>query len=106
LSINAFFHSIIDALQTKWGNGVHLFAPFNWDLINFGLFWPESIITYALTVFGLIVFGFFLFKKKYSPSGLVVRPIHLMVLSAVYLISPLFFFSGPIHANSHFADTL
>lgn len=29
LSTNSFFHLILDSLQTKWANGVHLFAPLN-----------------------------------------------------------------------------
>ena len=56
LSINSFFHLILDSLQTKWANGVHLFAPFDWHFINFGLFWPENIITYILTGFGFLYF--------------------------------------------------
>jgi hypothetical protein len=50
---NAVLHLILDAMQTKWGNGVHFLVPFSWDLTNWGLFWPESAVTYGLTAFGL-----------------------------------------------------
>ena len=38
-SIGSFGHLLLDSLETKWGNGVHFFAPINWDLWNFGFFW-------------------------------------------------------------------
>ncbi len=46
LLLNCIFHLFLDASQLKWANGIHLFAPFSWDIINFGLYWPESIFTY------------------------------------------------------------
>jgi hypothetical protein len=54
LGINAFVHLILDALQLKWGNGVHLLAPFSWKYTRFELFWPESIPSILLTVLGII----------------------------------------------------
>ena len=53
LALNSLLHLLLDACRTKWGNGVHLFAPVSWKLTNFGLFWPESPVTVVLTVGGL-----------------------------------------------------
>ena len=50
---NAALHLVLDALQTKWGSGVHFFAPVSWTSTNWGLFWPESIVTYGLTTLGV-----------------------------------------------------
>ena len=35
LALNSVFHLILDSLQTKWGNGVHLFAPVSWEVAEF-----------------------------------------------------------------------
>lgn len=54
LAGNAFLHLLLDALQTKWGNGVHLLAPWSWEMWNVGLFWPEHVVFVVLTLIGLI----------------------------------------------------
>jgi len=54
LAMGSLLHLLLDAVQIKWANGVHLFAPFNWELLRFDLFWPESIWTHLLTVGGVI----------------------------------------------------
>jgi hypothetical protein len=35
LAFNSFVHLLLDAMETKWANGVNLFAPFSWQLLNF-----------------------------------------------------------------------
>ena len=71
LSINSLLHLLLDATQIKWANGVHFFAPFNWQLANFNLFWPESIPTYILTFFGLIYFAIN-WRKCIAPKDLLI----------------------------------
>ena len=39
LGINSLLYLLMDALQNKWANGVQFFAPFNWKMTNFDLFW-------------------------------------------------------------------
>src|SRR6056297_345440 len=56
LALGSLMHLLLDATQTKWANGVLLFAPLDWRLVNFGLFWPEDWPSHALSLFGL---GFF-----------------------------------------------
>lgn len=57
LSLGALLHLLLDATQTKWGNGVVLFAPFDWRLLNFALYWPEDWPTLALTLLGAGIFA-------------------------------------------------
>ena len=59
LAFGSLLHLLLDATQTKLGNGVHLFAPLSWELLNFGLYWPESAPTYLLTALGLAVLAYF-----------------------------------------------
>jgi hypothetical protein len=54
LALGSFLHLLLDALQTKLANEVHVFAPVSWDLLIFRLFWPEDVPTLALTRFGLL----------------------------------------------------
>jgi len=110
LSLNSLIHLLVDTLQIKWANGVHLFAPFSWSLINVGWFWPESVVTYTLTIFGLGWVGWCLMKigqstilyKKPSPKSLGWA----FVLFLVYMISPIMFLQGPLLADNHFVQTI
>lgn len=52
LASGSLLHLILDASQTKWGNGVNLAAPFSWRIWNAGCYWPEGLPTVALTLFG------------------------------------------------------
>ena len=52
LALGCFLHLLMDAIQTKWGNGVILAAPWNWSMVNAGLYWPEDWPTLALTALG------------------------------------------------------
>ena len=106
LSINSFLHLILDSLETKWGNGVHLIAPLNWNLINFRLFWPESIIAHVLTAFGILYFWLKWPESYRSKSELAFRPIPIFLISAVYVFLPFWFLSGPENADNHYVKTL
>lgn len=110
LGLNAFLHLLLDALQIKWANGVHILAPFSWELWNVGLFWPESLPTYGLTAFGLS-YAFWQWREA------VARPIPgptrslLSIGTAtgwflLYVTLPLVWLSGPAQTNSHFVMTL
>ena len=106
LGINSLLHLILDALQTKWGNGVNLLAPFSWDLTNFGLFWPESLVNYTLTAFGFIYFWMIWRKNKRSKSAMIWRPIPLILFLSVYVMLPFMYLSGPVSSDNHFIRTL
>ena len=110
LGFNSFLHLFLDACQTKWANGVHFLAPFNWNLTNFGFFWPESLLTYLLTIFGI---GYLVWNWRRA----VVIPINmtwrsaislfaLIAIMAVYFALPLFLFGGSEETDNHFVKTL
>ncbi|MCB9249302.1 MAG: hypothetical protein H6613_12540 [Ignavibacteriales bacterium] len=71
LSLGSLLHLLLDPIQYKWANGVHLFAPFNWDLIHYGFFWPESFGTYLLTFIGIIFFIYNWQEVKNSKPDLI-----------------------------------
>ncbi len=54
LAVNSLIHLLLDTLQIKWGSGVHLLAPFDWQAMNIGLVWPENIFGYVLSFVGLV----------------------------------------------------
>ncbi|MEL6680055.1 MAG: hypothetical protein AAFQ51_15215, partial [Pseudomonadota bacterium] len=58
LAVGALLHLLLDASQTKWANGVILFAPLDWRLVAFGFYWPEDVITLILLLFGLAYAAF------------------------------------------------
>jgi hypothetical protein len=104
-------HLFLDALQIKWGNGVHFFAPFSWRMTQFGLFWPESPVTDFFTLTGLGILVFFGFRNSADAPA----PRHgnqakawafAALILAGYFFSPLALLSGPERANNHFAATL
>ncbi|MFQ5466707.1 MAG: hypothetical protein ACE5DS_01095 [Kiloniellaceae bacterium] len=110
LALGALLHLLLDPLQTKWANGVHLFAPFSWELLNFGLFWPEGAPSVALTAAGV---GYGLWAWRHVPAApreLTVprgRMLALGGLCAVaYLALPLALMSGPEAADNHSVRTL
>ncbi len=110
LGFNSFLHLFLDACQTKWANGVHFLAPFNWHLTNFGLFWPESLPTYFLTVFGI---GYLVWSWRRAvviPINITwcptIRLLALIAIITVYFALPLFLLDGPEEADNHFVKTL
>jgi hypothetical protein len=54
LSGNCLFHLVLDALEIKWGNGVHLLAPFSWTMLHKGTIWPEHPVIFGFTLVGLL----------------------------------------------------
>lgn len=52
LALGAVLHLGLDATQTKWANGVGLLAPFDWRLVNLGLYWPEDTPSHLLSALG------------------------------------------------------
>ena len=110
LALNVVLHLLLDALQTKWANGVHLFAPFSWKLLNFELFWPESLPTFVLTAMGLI-YAVWLWRPAVK-EPVALSPISLnklivaMVLFTMYWVLPILFLNEPLRENNHFVKTL
>jgi hypothetical protein len=110
LGINSFIHLFIDACQTKWANGVHFLSPFNWYLTNFGFFWPESLSTYLLTIFGIGYLVWNWCRAAIIPINLTYRTDrHLYVFFALivaFFIFPFLLIDGPEEVDNHFIKTL
>ena len=110
LALNSLLHLLLDALQSKWGNGVHLFAPFFWAQQNFEWFWPESLPTYALTLLGLGYVGW-AWRKVINESPLLPDLSSRKVLLALgliglYLALPMGLLDGPRMENNSYINTL
>ncbi|MEJ2238231.1 MAG: hypothetical protein P8X82_08050 [Gemmatimonadales bacterium] len=112
LSLNTLLHLLLDATQTKWGNGVHLLAPFSWQQWNAGLYWPDSLITYILTAGGLAAWAWAWLRPESRPvaSGRpAARAVPLTsaaLLLAAYLTVPLGLGGGPLAADNLSVRTL
>jgi hypothetical protein len=110
LALSCLIHLLLDSLQEKWANGVLLLAPFNWDLMDFNLFWPESFPTYLITLFGLFYFLITFKEGTIAPLNLHLvkfkRWLIFIMVTLVYFIIPLFILNQPFNANNHFVKTL
>jgi len=109
LSIGALLHLLLDSIQIKWGNGVHLFAPFNWDLTNYGFFWPESLGSYLLTLVGIIFFFYNWREINISKPEILLsksRILISLVLLLIYFLLPLKFMLNIEEENNRFISTL
>ena len=110
LALGSLIHLLLDSLQMKWANGAILLAPFSWDLFSLDLFWPESLPTYLITLFGLVYFIIMFRKGINAPLNLKVMKLKrwfiLLMLSIVYFVLPLFILNLPLDANNHFVKTL
>jgi len=107
LALNALLHLLLDACQTKWGNGIHLFAPLSWRMEGFELFWPESWISHLLTLTGVGFIAWSWRRGLWAPLPLAWRrwPIALL-LFAVYLVLPIWMQSGAYDADTYGARSL
>jgi hypothetical protein len=110
LSFNCTIHLLLDALQIKWGNGVHFFAPFSWQPTNFGVFWPEHFSSYFIALFAIIYL--LLNAKTIIGQGLNITPPSKRRLTAailpllVYLAFPLTLMSQLEESDSNHIWTL
>ncbi|MCZ6571673.1 MAG: hypothetical protein O7C98_00725 [Planctomycetota bacterium] len=108
LSLGALLHLLLDAMQTKWGNGVHLFAPFAWSDLNFRWFWPERWPSIALTLLGVAlgVAAFFQAPRSALFAPRSRRAVAAGALLFVWLAVP-WSLIGPVQAgDAHFVRTL
>ncbi|MDO8550508.1 MAG: hypothetical protein Q7S39_10220 [Ignavibacteria bacterium] len=110
LALGCLIHLLLDSLEIKWANGVHLFAPLNWELLNFNLFWNESIPIYLITLFGLVYFLITYKKGINTPLNLeltkFIRWFIFLTGMLIYFLLPLFILNQPLEANNHFVKTL
>ena len=109
-SAGSLIHLLLDSIEIKWANVVQLFVPFNWNLLNFGLFWPEDLPIYIITFFGLF-YVLYNFKETISTS---IKFVHitpskiliLFVFIIIYFSVPLLLLNSAEEANNHYVKTL
>ncbi len=110
LGVNALLALLLDALQTKWGNGVHLLAPFDWTTWNLGLFWPESPVTHALTALGLGLVVWLIWRAPGEDVPLAGPGSARLAASgaavALYVLLPLPLAGAVEGADAHYVRTL
>jgi hypothetical protein len=109
LGLNAFLHLWIDAMQTKWANGVHFLAPFSWKAANYSSVWPEHFLVYLLSLTGLVILAYHVFRNGNGEIVLTTRIPALAAgaaLLAGYLFSPFLLLQAPEAENAHYAATL
>lgn len=105
LGLNVLFHLLLDATELKWGNGVHLLAPFSWRMTSFDLLRGESPVYLALTVAGALLVAWEIARKRRTTVGLDLRPSRLAAgaaLVAAYFLFPLPFL-GVIEASGSYS---
>lgn len=109
LALGSLLHLLLDSLQTKWANGVHLSAPISWELTSFELFWPESYFSYLITALGILFIAFNFksiikiqveFQKNYKIF------LGFIFIIAFYLFTPFVFIKDVEKNDSHFISTL
>lgn len=110
LVINSALHLFFDACQNKWANGVHFVAPFSWEMLNFGLFWPESVFSIFLTALGGAACIFALRRAAHGEIKVHLRS-HVCVATAIVLVIgyfavPFVLINGPEHYDNNSIQTL
>ena len=54
LALNVLVHLLLDACQTKWGNGIHILAPISWQVWKRSSgFFSKSFMTIRANSFGV-----------------------------------------------------
>jgi len=110
LAINCLLHLLLDSLQIKWGNGIHLLAPLSWDMIHFDLFWPEHLPTQVISLLGIPVILYYWRSIAHSDLAISFASIRRMVGAAVlllcYLVGPFIFIDQLEDSDSYYLQTM
>ena len=110
LAGNCLFHLILDTLEIKWGNGVHLIAPFSWTMMHNGTLWPEHPLILVFSLIGLLYLlsnwrSCVAHSTQLYPPGGGKGTLGLLFFGC-YLLAPLFFLTQLEEANTYNIHTL
>jgi hypothetical protein len=109
LGVNALLHLLLDATEMKFGNGVHLWAPFSWRMTSFDLLPGESPVYLALTLAGALVAAWVVLRAGGMSVGLARRPGSVaaaLAFGSAYLLAPLPFLGAIEASGSYSVKTL
>jgi hypothetical protein len=109
LGLNVLLHLLLDALEVKWGNGVHLFAPFSWRMTTFNLVPEDSLVLPVLGVAGAVLVAWEIARPRLARLGFVRSPRRLAVAAGVlvlYFVAPLPFLPAIEASDSYSVKTL
>lgn len=110
LAVNSVFHLLLDSVEIKWGNGVHLLAPFSWQYLSFEIMWTDSRVMLGLTIVGTVVFVRYAMATVQNPVRInlthIPRLMAVVLLLVVYLLAPLAFLHGPYSSDINSIATL
>jgi len=108
LGVNALLHLLLDATEVKWGNGVHLFAPFSWRMTSFSLVSGEGLPVLVLAVLGATLLAIEILRV--APAvPLDLRPSRLAAAAAflaAWFLAPLPFLPAIEASDSYSVGTL
>jgi hypothetical protein len=104
LAANTLLHLLIDAVEIKPGNAVHLLAPFSWRGVALELVWPEHPLVTAATALGTVFAVAVLLVPRFAPTrGTLAWSVRragvAAMLSIAYLALPFWLMSGVYDAN-------
>ncbi|MFH0780663.1 MAG: hypothetical protein V2B20_01765 [Pseudomonadota bacterium] len=110
LASNCLLHLVLDTIETKWGNGVNIIAPFSWTLLHKGVFWPEHPLILAFTVIGFLSVlrnwqGCISSSIPLQSDGRI-KPFVGILFLCLYMLGPIFFLNQLERANTYNIHTL
>ncbi len=109
LGANALLHLLLDATELKFGNGVHLAAPFSWRMTSFDLLPGESLAYVVLAAAGVLLVAWELTRPRNATVGFVLTTPRLAASAAFlagYLAFPLPFLGAIEASDSYSVKTL
>ncbi len=107
---NCLFHLLLDTIEIKWGNGVHLFAPITWKMLQFNILWSENPFFTIGSVVG-ILYVVFNWKRAAAENTFLHRPswirtTGILACLLLYLAAPFHFMQDLEKANNRYIHTL
>ena len=109
LAGNCLLHLLLDPLEIKWGNGVHLLAPTTWTMFHLDLAWPEHPVVLVFTLVGFFLLLFFWKKMVAAPLNIAWSPTKWgvgLVFLGFYLAGPLLFLDKLEETDTYYLHTL
>jgi len=109
LAGNCLLHLLLDPLEIKWGNGVHLFAPSTWAMFHLDLVWPEHPVVLVFTLVGFFLLLFSWRRMAAAPLGIAWSPTKWtvgLVFLGLYLAGPLLFLDRLEETDTYYLHTL